>query len=474
MEAESVERMLGGIVGAHHLLVHRDLLSSYEVDWTGYYRGVARAVVRPGTTEEVAACLRICSTERIPVVVQGGNTGLVGGSVPDDTGESVILSTSRLRSIGAVDGIARQVTVDAGVPLSALQAALSGSGLAFGVDLAPRDSATLGGMAATNAGGIHVLRHGSMRSQIAGLEAVLSSGAVLSHLDGLTKDNTGYDLDGLLCGSEGTLAALTRLRLRLVPVPAHRTTALLAWEGLDPMVAALATLRLALTGIEVAEYMVRAGVDLVRSQFGVSDPFRSPYPAYLLIEVAGPVPVTEHLAEVAGALPGLCDAAIPTSTAHRDDLLALRELHTAALAAVGPPRKYDVTVPLGHLRRFVDAAAAVVGQWVGSGARVHHFGHLGDGNVHVNVLGTGGLDSHQLERLDGAIYKLVTEVGGSISAEHGIGRAKRPWLHLARSPDELAAFRAIKDALDPTGILNPDVILESHPRDVRPTGSRAG
>ncbi|GAC1603569.1 MAG: hypothetical protein NVS3B21_32220 [Acidimicrobiales bacterium] len=320
-------------------------------------------------------------------------------------------------------------------------------------------------MAATNAGGIHVLRHGSMRSQIAGIEAVLSSGAVLSHLGGLTKDNTGYDLNGMLCGSEGTLAALTRLRLRLVPVPAHRTTALLAWDGLDPMVAALTTLRLALPALEVAEYMVRAGVDLVRSQFGVPDPFRSPYPVYLLVEVGGPVPGTEQLAEVAAALPGLCDAAIPTSTAQRDDLLALRELHTAALAAAGPPRKYDVTVPLRHLRDFVDAAETVVEQHIGPEATVHHFGHLGDGNVHLNLLGTGGLDGPQLDRLDGALYGLVTEVGGSISAEHGIGRAKRPWLHLARSPEELAAFRAIKDALDPTGVLNPDVILE--PR--RPT-----
>lgn len=463
MDDGSIDRRLADIVGPAHLLVDRDLLSSYEVDWTGQYRGLARALVRPGTTKEVADCLRLCSDARIPVVVQGGNTGLVGGSVPDDTGRSVILSTSRLRTIGVVDEIARQVTVDAGTPLASLQSALSGSGLAFGVDLAPRDSATIGGMAATNAGGIHVLRHGSMRAQIAGLEAVLSSGAVISHLGGLAKDNTGYDLNGLLCGSEGTLAVVTRLRVRLVPVPAHRTMALLAWNELEPMVTAMATLRLALPGLEVAEYMVRAGVDLVRSQFGVPDPFRSPYPVYLLIEVGGPLPAIEHLAELAASLPGLCDAAIPTSTAHRNDLLALRELHTAALAAVGPPRKYDVTIPLHHLGGFLDAAVAVVGDRVGADASVHHFGHLGDGNVHLNVLGTADLDGERLDPVDGALYELVAEVGGSISAEHGIGRAKRPWLHLARSDEELAAFRAVKNALDPSGILNPDVILASTP-----------
>ena len=463
MDDESLTRALAGIVRAPHVLIDRDLRSSYEVDWTGQYRGHARAVVRPGTTAEVAACLRLCSNARIPVVVQGGNTGLVGGSVPDATGHSVILSTLRLRKIGAVDELARQVTVDAGTPLASLQAALSDSDLAFGVDLAPRDNATIGGMAATNAGGIHVLRHGSMRAQIAGLEAVLSSGAVLSHLGGLAKDNTGYDLNGMICGSEGTLAVVTRLRVRLVPVPGYRTTALLAWNGLDPMVTALATLRLALPGLEVAEYMVRAGVDLVRSQFGVPDPFRSAYPVYLLVEVGGPLPAIEQLAELAADLPGLCDAAIPTSTSHRDDLLALRELHTAALAAVGPPRKYDVTIPLDQLGGFVDAAVAVVGDRVGAGATVHHFGHLGDGNVHLNVLGTGDLDGERLDCLDGALYELVTEVGGSISAEHGIGRAKRPWLHLARSEEELATFRAVKQALDPAGILNPGVILASQP-----------
>ncbi|HEV7535864.1 MAG TPA: FAD-binding oxidoreductase, partial [Acidimicrobiia bacterium] len=276
---------LADVVGPAHVLVDPDLTTSYETDWTGRFIGRAAAVVRPGTTAEVAAVMALLHGVGRPVVPQGGNTGLVGGGVPLH-GE-VVVSLRRLASFGEVDVAAGQVTVGAGATLGAVDDAAAGVGLAVGVDLAARGSATIGGMVATNAGGLRMLRYGAMRAQTAGVEAVLADGRVLSHLGGLAKDNTGYDLAGLLAGSEGTLAVVTRVRLRLVPRLEHRTTGLLAFPDVESALEALAVLRNQLTRVlEAAELFLAGGVALVCDHLGLTPPFGRLDPVYLLVEAA--------------------------------------------------------------------------------------------------------------------------------------------------------------------------------------------
>jgi len=426
-------------------------MAAYTRDWTGAFEGVALAVVRPASAAEVAAVVDACVSSSAPLVPQGGNTGLVGGSVPGAT-PAVVLSTRGLASLGDVDPIGGQVTVGAGATLEAVQAHARAAGFEVPVDLAARGSATIGGMTATNAGGVHVMRYGTMRRNVAGIEAVTGDGRVLSHLTGLEKDNTGYDLAALLCGSEGTLGVVTAVRLRLVPTAPYRVTALLALPDLSAAVATLARLRAAVDGLEAAEYFVREGLELVRSRFGLAGPFARAHGAYLLVEAAGARDPTDALTPALASASEVEDAAVATGGRRREELWQLRDLHTEAVASVGVPRKFDVTVPVALVPEFVAGACALA---EAAGATVHHWGHLGDGNVHFNALGLGP----EPETLDGPLLALVAEMGGSISAEHGIGRLKRPWLHLSRSPQEIAVFRAVKAALDPAGILNPEVLL---------------
>jgi len=440
------------IVGAPHVLRSRDLCASYERDWTGRFVGETPAVVRPGSTAEVAACLAICDREGIGVVAQGGNTGLVAGGVPL-SGE-VVLSLRRLDALEPVSLVEGQVTAGAGVTLGALQRHAHDAGLAYAVDLAARDSATVGGMVATNAGGLHVLRYGPTRAQLVGVEAVLASGAVLRHLGGLLKDNTGYDLAQLLCGSEGTLAVVTAARLRLVPRPAHRVTALVGLPSVAAAVSAVVGWRRALPELEAAELMLADGVDLVCNSFGWPPPLPTPWPVIVLVEAAGQDDPLDRLAAAIADSSEVGDAAVATEASRRADLWRYREEHTSAINLVGPPHKFDVTLPLERLAAFIDEIPSVV-HAADPDAKTWLFGHVGDGNVHVNVTGIDEAD----ERIDDAVLTTVAAWGGSISAEHGIGRAKRPWLALQRSRAELDAFRAIKAALDPQGILNPNVLL---------------
>ncbi|HVM67679.1 MAG TPA: FAD-binding oxidoreductase [Acidimicrobiales bacterium] len=449
VRAPRLTSALEAAVGPGHVITDPAVTSAYARDWTGAYTGVALAVVRPATTAETAAVVDACASFGVALVPQGGNTGLVGGSVPGAEG-GVVLSTTRMAALGDVDAAGAQVTVGAGAALEALQAHVRPAGFEVPVDLAARGTATIGGMVATNAGGVHVMRHGTMRRNVAGVEAVTGQGRVVSHLAGLDKDNTGYDLASLLAGSEGTLGVITTVRLRLVPVPAHRVTALLALPGLDAAVACVAALRAGVDGVDAAEYFVRPGLDVVRSRFSLPDPFDRAHAAYLLVEAAGSRDPTDALASAIAASPDVADAAVATGSGQRRELWQLRDLHTEAMASLGTPRKFDVTVPVGRVPEFVARACALS---EGAGATVHHWGHLGDGNVHLNVLNAGPGE------LDGPLLALVATMGGSISAEHGIGRLKRPWLHLSRSADEIAVFRAIKAALDPAGILNPGVLL---------------
>jgi FAD/FMN-containing dehydrogenase len=442
---------LTGIVGPDHVLTDPDLTARYETDWTGRFSGRSRLVVRPATTEETAGVLRACAAAGAAVVPQGGNTGLVGGGVP--RGGEVLLSTARLNRTCEVDAQSMTATAGAGVTLAELHTAAADTGAAFGVDLAARDSATVGGMVATNAGGIHVLRHGSMRAQVLGVEAVLADGTVLRRMGALVKDNTGYDLPGLLTGSEGTLGVITAAVLRLVPAARHRVTALLGLGSLEDALAVSRALR-ALPTLEALEVMFDAGVELVRAHTDLPVPLRAPHPCYLLVECAGPSDPTDDLAEALDRAPQVAGAAVAADRPGRAALWAYRERHTEAVSALGVAHKLDVTLPLAQVAHFVATAPELV-ERAAPGAVVHLWGHLGDGNLHVNILGPDPEDP----AVDDAVLRFVADLGGSISAEHGIGAAKRHLLSLTRGPEDLAAMRAIKDALDPDGRLNPGALF---------------
>jgi FAD/FMN-containing dehydrogenase len=439
-------------VGADHVLTDPDLTASFVQDWTGRYHGHTPAVVRPGTVDEVAAVLAICNEAGCAVVPQGGNTGLVGGSVPL-AGEVVVLLT-RLRDLGAVDAAAAQVTAGAGVTLARLRAHARAAGWDYGVDLAARDTATVGGMIATNAGGVHVMRYGPTRRQVVGVQAVLADGSVIGRLDGLEKDNTGYDLPGLLCGSEGTLAVVTAARLRLVPLPAHVVVALLAFASIDDALAAIASLRRDVDALDALELFEGAGVELVCTRLGLPRPFARAFDVYVLVEAAAATDPTETLAGAIERVPRVGDVAVAADPVRAAALWRYREAHTEAINLVGTPHKLDVTLPAQALPVFFDRVRPAI-ESVAPDARVWLFGHAGDGNVHVNVTGVAEND----EDVSDIVLHLVAELHGSISAEHGIGTAKRRWLHLTRTPAELGAYRAIKAALDPRGILNPNVLL---------------
>ncbi|MFL6142637.1 MAG: FAD-binding oxidoreductase [Labedaea sp.] len=448
-----LESRLAAVVGPEQVLTDPDLVAGYATDWTGRYRGRARLVVRPGNTAEVAGVLRECSAARAPVVPQGGNTGLVGGGVPR-AGE-VLLSLARLTGLGPVDLPAAQVTAGAGATLAAVQRHATAAGLDFAVDLAARDSATVGGMVATNAGGLRVLRWGSMRAQVAGLEAVLADGRVVSRLAGLTKDSTGYDLVGTLVGSEGTLAVLTAVRLRLVPPPGVRVTALLAVADTGAAQRVLAAVRDRVPGLTSAEICYDDGVRLVCEVRGLPLPFRAPHPTYLFLECAAADDPSGRLAEALADVADVRDSAIATDEAGRRALWVYREGHTDAVNSLGVALKLDVGVPPPEVAGFERELRALVDR---TGGRLVLFGHLAEGNFHANVI-----DAPDQDALSGAVLRAVAARGGTISAEHGVGVAKTRWLSLVRSPVELELMRATKRAWDPAGLLNPGVVLPPEP-----------
>ncbi len=465
-------RSLRTIVGGAHVLVDADVRTPYEVDWTRRWSGRAAAVVRPGSTDEVAAVLRACGEHEVAVVPQGGNTGMVGAGVPraggaapraaGGTGEAgvatgtpeprdqLVLSLARLTELGEVDVASMQVSAGAGVTLAALQQHARAAGLDAGVDFGARDTATLGGLVACDAGGVRAVRHGTVRARVAGLEAVLAEGSVVRRMSGLLKDNAGYDLPALLVGSEGTLGVITAVRWRLVPRRDARALALIPLPGLAGAAPLLRAVRPLLASLDACEFLTDEGLELVLAHLGVPAPVEPRAPAYVLLEAAATV---DPLPELAAALDaaGIEDALIADDTASRERLWRLREAHTEAISAAGVPHKLDVGVPLDALAPFCDAVRAAMP----AGARTIVFGHLGDGNVHVNVLGPDPAD----HAVDETVLRLVAEHGGTISAEHGVGVAKARWLHLTRSPGEIAAMRAIKAALDPGGLLNPGAVL---------------
>ncbi len=448
----NLQQALEQVVGSRHVLSDPDQRSPYESDYTGRYRGRARYVVRPGDGSEVAGVMAACAAHGAAVVPQGGNTGLVGGSVPR-SGE-VVISLRRLGQIGEVDAAVGQVTVGAGATLAALQAAARGAGEDAGLDFGARDSCTVGGVVACDAGGARALRHGTARAHVAGLEAVLADGSVISRLAGLSKDNAGYNLPALLVGSEGTLGIITRVRWRLTRLLSARVAALVPLGSASEAAQLLAALRASAPSLESCDFFLDEGFQLVLEHQRRQSPVRTGAPFYVLAECAARADPTEELADALGQA-GIEDALIADDTASRESLWALREGHTDAINAAGVPHKLDVGVPLHQLDRFLAEVPDVAAE--AGGQRVILFGHLGDGNVHVNVLGPEPDDP----RVDDAVLELVLSCGGTISAEHGVGVAKAGWLERARGADEVAAMRRIKRALDPDSLLNPGAVLRT-------------
>ena len=441
---------LCGIVGIEH--VFTDDLGSYATDWTGRFVGTPSCVVRPATTDEVSRVMRLCSSLNIAVVPQGGNTGLVGGTLAHDG--QIILSTQRLKWIGEVDEASQQISAGAGAILESIQDAAKQSGLRYPIDFGARGSATIGGTIATNAGGINVLRFGSTRQQIVGIEAVLPSGDVIEHMGGLLKDNTGYDLMSLLCGSEGTLGIVTAVRLRLVPVHAKRTTLLLGCQSTEEVIHLVGGFRRDFDSLDSAEMFFDDGAQLVSATFDVVIPFQSK--AYILLDFSADADQTLSIHECLKRMNFSGPSAVAEDEINRTKLWRLREEHTAAISTRGVPHKFDVTVAVSDLPEFIDAVRRRVfetnAEW-----SVFVFGHAADGNMHVNVVGPSVND----ESIDEIVLRVVADFNGSISAEHGIGSAKKKWLSLSRSQIEIETMKAIKGAIDPKGLMNPNTLFAS-------------
>ena len=453
--SRSLSERLGEIVGSSHVLTDADAMAGYLTDWTGRWTGSAVAVVRPLTTDEVAAVVGLCADEGIAICPQGGNTGLVGGSIPpaDASTPAIVLSTARMTDIDEIDTVGRSVGVQAGVTLAALDARASSAGLRFGVDLASRESATLGGMVATNAGGTRMIRHGNTRSQLLGIEAVRADGQILRRWRSLVKDNVGYDVPGLLAGSEGTLAVITRVLVRLVPTTGATVVFVAAIDDVSVALALIDAVSDAGLTTEAAEIMTQAGVDLVHDH-GVRRPVSSPAQFYVLLEVSGPHDAEDVVLQVLDGQPGVVDAVVEPGPAR--DLWLVRESHTESIArsTTTPVVKLDVSVPLRALPAAFAELAAIADD---DDCRPILFGHVGDGNIHVNLLDVA---EESVESLTDRVFRVVSAHGGSISAEHGIGRAKVAWTGLGRSAVDLDTMKAIKTALDPAGLLNPGVLFE--------------
>jgi len=449
---EAFRREVADAVGDAAVIEDPAVVAGHEVDWTGRFRGAAAAVVRPGSTADVVAVVRAARRHGVALVPQGGNTGLVGGATPGDG--QVVVDLRRLVGVVDVDRLGGQLTAGAGTTIEQVQAAAGEAGWAYGVDWAARQTATIGGSVATDAGGLRFVRHGGTRRQLLGVEAVLGTGEVVRHLPRVEKDNTGFDLAALLCGSEGTLGLVTAARLRLVPPAGPLATAVVGFGSVHAAVEAASVLRRHLGGLEALELMLAAGLDLVCRSEGLAPPLASAPVAALLVEVSGGGEPTVALADAITGVAGVTDAAVAVDGPRRRDLWRYREAHTDAIGRLGAPHKLDVTLPAEELAGFVDEVPGLV-HAVDPGAATWLFGHAADGNVHVNVTGLAPDD----ERVDEVVLTRVAAVGGSISAEHGIGRAKRRWMYLARTPEELRAMRAVKAALDPDAICNPDVLL---------------
>ena len=468
MSAPVIEA-LAGIVGAKNVITDADAMVPYLKEPRGLFNGKAQAVVRPGSVAEVSAVMKWASETGATVVPEGGNTGMVGGQVPVAEGREIILSLQRLDRIRSVDAAGDTMTVEAGVILQKAQEAAEAAGRLFPLSLASEGSCTVGGNLSSNAGGTAVIAYGNARELCLGLEVVLADGRIWNGLRQLRKDNTGYDLKNLFIGSEGTLGIITAAVLKLFPLPAARATAFLAVPDPEAALALLNKAKASAGGtLTTFEIMPRIGLDfVVRHASGARDPLSEPSPWYVLMEVCAQAET--GLADAVEALLGealeeglVTDAVLAGSLGQRADLWKLREMLSEVQTHEGGSIKHDVSVPLQATPEFLKRAIAKVEEMV-PGCRPVPFGHLGDGNIHFNVSQPVGADKAAYlagwGAMNEAVHAIVTELKGSISAEHGIGRLKRSLLPGVKDPVELDLMRTVKAALDPKGVLNPGSVL---------------
>ena len=463
---------LCAVVDTHHVITAATDMAPYLSDWRGRYHGAARAVVRPASTQELAAVVRLCVATGVPIVPQGGNTGLCGGATPAEDGRAIVVSLERMNRIRAVDGDNNTITVEAGCTLAALQEAALAADRLFPLSLASEGSCRVGGNLSTNAGGVQVLRYGNMRELTLGLEVVLADGRIWDGLRGLRKDNTGYDLKQLFIGAEGTLGIITAAVLKLFPAIGQRGT---AWLAVPDPAAAIRLLGLmrSLCGERITAFEIigRAALDLVLQHIpGARAPLESDGDWSVLIELSDSSGAVDLAVELEAALgqalaQGLVDdAVIAHSLAQAQALWSLRENISEAQRLEGISVKHDIAVPVSRIPEFLERAQAMLLQaW--PDIRIVAFGHIGDGNLHYNLSKPVELENKDFiartPELNRKVHDLVAALGGSISAEHGLGQLKRDELVRYKSDVELDMMRAIKQALDPAGLMNPGKVLSA-------------
>ncbi len=460
-------------VGHAHVLTEGDL-SVFEQDWRKRTRGKALAVVRPGSTAEVAAVVKACAQAGVSIVPQGGNTGLVVGSIPDDSGTQVLLSLQRMNAVRHIDGANLAITVEAGCVLQNLQHAAEQAGFLFPLSLGSEGSCTIGGNLGTNAGGTQVVRYGNTRELCLGLEVVSAQGDIWHGLSGLRKDNTGYDLRNLMIGSEGTLGIITAATLKLYPLPAAKLT---AWAAVPSVAHAVELLGLAhqhlgagLTGFEM---MGQFALSLVHKHYPqLRVPLWQDTPYCVLLENSDTESEAharerfEHVLELAFERGCVSDAVVAESLSQARNLWHIRESITLAQAEEGLNIKHDISLPVSAIPEFVAQTDALLEKEI-TGVRLVNFGHLGDGNLHYNVQAPEGSDNAEFlrtqeDRVNTLVYDTVKRFGGSISAEHGVGGLKVDTLPDYKDATALGLMRQIKQALDPQGILNPGRVVRTH------------
>jgi FAD/FMN-containing dehydrogenase len=460
---------LAAVVGPAYAIRDAAAMAPWLVEPRDRFHGAAALVLRPGSTDEVSRLLAIANEGRIGIVAQSGNTGLVGGQTPSPAGDEVVLSLDRLDRIRDLDAVDDTITVEAGVTLKAVQEAAAAAGRLFPLSLAAEGSCRIGGNLATNAGGIGVIAYGSARNLCLGLEVVLADGRIWDGLRRLRKDNTGYDLRDLFIGSEGTLGIITAAVLKLYPQPRARATAWIGVAGPQAGLQLLALARERAPGqVTAIELVPRIGLEFTLRHAATRDPLDAPFAWYVLLELSGMADETvlgdgleAVLAE--GLERGLLgDAVVAKSAAQAAELWRIREALSEVQKHEGGSIKHDVSVPVSRIPDFIDQASAAVSRLI-PGARMVPFGHIGDGNIHFNVSQPERADKAQFlarwEELAAAVHEVVQSLGGSISAEHGIGQLKRHLMAGIKSPVELALMRGVKRLLDPNGILNPGKLL---------------
>ncbi|SNR23833.1 FAD-binding oxidoreductase [Blastococcus mobilis] len=470
MTRDDLTTRLSSLVGDAGLITEADRMSGYLTDWRHAYAGSAAAVVRPASTAEVAAVVRLCREAGVAVVPQGGNTGLCGGSMPDSSGRQVVLSLDRMRRIRGVDPVNQTITVEAGVILQSVQEVAAAEGCLFPLSLGAEGSCTIGGNLSTNAGGTGVLRYGNMRDLTLGLEVVLPDGRIWNGLRGLRKDNTGYDLKHLFIGAEGTLGVITAAVLKLFPAVRSRAT---AWVALPSPQAAVDLIGLVralcgdrLTGFEI---LSRQSLDFVlRHRAGSRDLLGAVHPWYVLVELSDTLPGAglDGLLETALAeafdRAVASDAVVASGPAQVAALWALREGISEAQNFEGPSLKHDVTVPVSSIAAFVEQTDRALRAAV-PGIRIVTYGHIGDGNLHYNLSKPVGSDDDafraRAEELARVVYDSTSSFDGSISAEHGLGQSKRDVIATYKDATELDLMRGIKGLFDPGSLMNPGKVL---------------